>query len=242
MNKTDVLEDKQQLLNDTRELISKNYPKINEKNKEALVLQTALTHLDRQHETIAGLRYSLVYDAFRKCVFSPEFETIEEWLDSFGMNPRQDGYFGQIFRIATQLTIFCENENVLVNRVPVNHDWFIDFTNGKCRVNRTRHLISKAMKIIETTSKSIDQRADEITQLLEWVDDPNLTNEDLRDKAREDGESGEDDGYIGIVAMVVENGGSFEITINATDDQYLHLKRKLSRDVEFREIQQKSFS
>jgi hypothetical protein len=236
-----VLKSKQDLLNEAFIKIENDYKggAISDREKKALLIQVALMENEKQIETKAAIRYSLIYDGFTQAWFSElGYNSMDVWLDSFGMNPRGNGNLGQVYRIATILTPFCEEQFLEVNGNPVNHDWFIDSVINKCRVNRARHIISRACNIINMTSRVMGDRASEIVQLLEWVDDPNITNDELREQVKEDeGKDGEGGDGPRIPMTVSYNAdGVFTLEAQLEEDEYQFFKRKAGHFVDINEV------
>ena len=62
----------------------------------------------------------------------------------------------------------------------VTVDWFAREVEGKCLTSRTRHAVSTLRDIIDAPW-SVSRKRDEITTILSWIENPQITNQVLKE-------------------------------------------------------------
>jgi hypothetical protein len=136
-----------------------------------------MLEIDSQLKSI--IRLTCLYQANQQQLFlHAGFDTIEEWLDSFGLNGKS-GTLSQLLAVAREIIPWTTTHNLIIGQAPVDLDWFKRIVNGKCIAARACLLVSLFRRTIKDGPLKLQKEI--ITNALAALEDPTRSRSYLVD-------------------------------------------------------------
>jgi len=221
----------EELLADTKIRIENLYPEeinsgeLSGITYQAMLILHDLKSLDVETQIKSILVLSRLHIASERQLYvAAGYSSIEDWLDSYGLNARS-GTLSQLLAVAREIVPWCVAHQITVGGNPVTIDWFRRVVGGKCLASRACLMVSFFRKTI--TQGDIVQQKKTIQLALAAVESPVFTRGYLNDTFS---------GYTNpqpIIGRIEElKGQQVLIVILEDNDQLDWIKRKLGATLE----------